>query len=142
MKKICLLLLSLVLFSCGASKSKESSKPLFEVITQQPDGGGNIHFFEIVSTSQEFRMLQGDDKLKGKINPNDINESNFLILNMGEKLVNGCTIDIEDVQETEKSIVISVKENEPKISVENTLTEYVYPYSIVKINSKKEIILK
>ena len=142
MKKISLLLLSLVLFSCGVSKSKESSKPLFEVITQQPDGGGNIHFFEIVSTSQEFRMLQGDDKLKGKIKPNDINESNFLILNMGEKLVGGCTIDIEDVQETEKSIVISVKENEPKATIENTSTDYVYPYSIVKINSKKEIILK
>ena len=142
MKKISLLLLSLVLFSCGVSKSKESSKPLFEVITQQPDGGGNIHFFEIVSTSQEFRMLQGDDKLKGKINPNDINESNFLILNMGEKSVFGCTIDIEDVQETEKSIVISVKENEPKATIENTSTDYVYPYSIVKINSKKEIILK
>ena len=142
MKKISLLLLSLVLFSCVVSKSKGINKPLFEVITQQPDGGGNIHFFEIVSTSQEFRMLQGDDKLKGKINPNDINESNFLILNMGEKLVKGCTIDIEDVQETEKSIIISIKENEPKANIDNTSAEYVYPYSIVKINSKKEIILK
>jgi len=29
-------------------------------------------------------MIQNDEKLIGKINPNDINDSNFLILNMGE----------------------------------------------------------
>lgn len=142
MKKISLLFLTLVLFSCSTSKSKVVNKPLFEVLTQQPDGGGNIHFFEIISTSQEFKMIQNDEKLKGKINANDINESNFLILNMGEKSVTGCTIDIDNIQETDKSIVISVKENEPKSTIENTSSEYVYPYSIVKINSKKEIILK
>ena len=84
MKKIGLLFLTLILFSCGATKSKEVNKSLYEVITQQSDGGGNIHFFEIISTSQEFKMIQNDEKLIGKINPNDINDSNFLILNMGE----------------------------------------------------------
>jgi len=141
MKRICLLFVSVILFSCGATKSKVIDKPLFEVLTQQPDGGGNIHFFEIVSTSQEFRMLQGDEKLKGKITPNDINESNFLILNMGEKSIIGCSINVVDVQETENKIIITVKEIEPK-EVGIASADYVYPYCIVKINSKKEIIFK
>ena len=141
MKSISLLFLSILVFSCGTKKAIVLQKPLYEVLTQQPDGGGNIHFFEIVSTSQEFRMLQGDEKLKGKIKPNDINESNFLILNLGEKSINGFSINVTDVQETEKNIIITVKEIEPESRV-ITSSDYVYPYSIVKINSKKEIIFK
>ena len=141
MKRICLLFVSIILFSCSTTKSKVIDKPLFEVLTQQPDGGGNIHFFEIVSTSQEFRMLQGDDKLKGKITPNDINESNFLILNMGEKSINGCSINVVEVQETDNKIIVTVKETEPK-GEEITSADYVYPFCIVKINSKKEIVFK
>ena len=141
MKKICLLFVSVILFSCSATKSKVIDKPLFEVLTQQPDGGGNIHFFEIVSTSDEFKMLQGDDKLKGKITANDINESNFLILNMGEKSINGCSINVVDVQETESKIIITVQETEPK-GEGIASADYVYPYCIVKINSKKDIIFK
>ncbi|CAN1546919.1 PrcB C-terminal domain containing protein [Flavobacteriaceae bacterium] len=141
MKRICLLFVSIILFSCSTTKSKVIDKPLFEVLTQQPDGGGNIHFFEIVSTSQEFRMLQGDEKLKGKITPNDINESNFLILNMGEKSINGCLINVVDVQETDNKIIVTVKEIEPK-GEGITSADYVYPYCIVKINSKKEIVFK
>ena len=141
MKRICLLFVSIILFSCSTTKSKVIDKPLFEVLTQQPDGGGNIHFFEIVSTSQEFRMLQGDEKLKGKITPNDINESNFLILNMGEKSINGCSINVVDVQETDNKIIVTVKETEPK-EEGITSADYVYPYCIVKINSKKEVVFK
>ena len=141
MKKIGLLFLTLILFSCGATKSKEVNKSLYEIITQQSDGGGNIHFYEIVSTSQEFKMLQGDDKLKGKITPNDINDSNFLILNMGGKLIEGCTINVVDVQESDNKIIITIQETEPK-SEGITLADYVYPYCIVKINSKKEIVFK
>ena len=86
-------------------------------------------------------MLLGDLKLKGKITPNDINDSNFLILNMGEKTFNGYSINVDTVEETENKIIITVKETEPK--VEGTeLSDYVYPYCIVKINSKKEILFK
>lgn len=141
MKRICLLFVSIILFSCSTTKSKVIDKPLFEVLTQQPDGGGNIHFFEIVSTSQEFRMLQGDEKLKGKLTPNDIIDSNFLILNMGEKSVNGCSINVVDVQETDNKIIVTVHETEPKSEIIAS-PDYVYPYCIVKINSKKEIIFK
>ncbi|MET0759058.1 MAG: protease complex subunit PrcB family protein [Flavobacterium sp.] len=142
MKKIALSLLALALFSCGASSTKKlAKKPLFEVLTQQTDGGGNIHFYEIVSDSREFRMLQNDENLKSKIKPDDINTSNFIILNMGEKSGKGGSIEVVNVQETLDKIIITVKENEPKADG-NTTSDYTYPYSIVKINSKKEIIIK
>lgn len=142
MKKIALSFLALALFSCGASSTKNSAKkPLFEVLTQQTDGGGNIHFFEIVSDSREFTMLQNDENLKSKIKPGDINTSNFIILNMGEKLGKGGSIEVVEVQETPDKIIVTVKENEPKSNGSIT-ADYTYPYSIIKINSKKDIIIK
>lgn len=142
MKKVALSLLALALFSCGASSKVDSrKKPLYEVLTQQTDGGGNIHFFEIVSDSREFTMLQNDENLKRKIKPNDINTSNFIILNMGEKSGKGGSIEVVDVKETPDKIIITVKENEP-VPDGNATSDYTYPYSIVKINSKKEIIIK
>ena len=60
---------------------------------------------------------------------------------MGGKLIEGCTINVVDVQETDNKIIITIQETEPK-SEGITLADYVYPYCIVKINSKKEIVFK
>ena len=141
MKKVVLLLLALLLFSCSSNVKNSGTKPLFEVLTQQPDGGANIRFFEILSESNEIAMLQNDEKLKNKIHPNDIQTSNFIVLNMGEKTTSGYKINVESVTETDKNIIITVKETvpEPNAVVSQVIT---YPYCIVKINSKKEIIIK
>ncbi|HEY6142369.1 MAG TPA: protease complex subunit PrcB family protein [Flavobacterium sp.] len=137
---VVLLLLATVLFSCSSSK-QTVSRPLFEVLTQQEDGGGNIQFFEILSESNEIAMLQNDDKLKDKINSSDVQTSNFIVLNMGEKPTGGYQIGLESVVETDKNIIITIKEiaPEPNAMVTQAIT---YPYSIVRINSKKEIIIK
>ena len=141
MKKVVLLLLALLLFSCSSNVKNTGTKPLFEVLTQQPDGGANIRFFEILSESNEIAMLQNDEKLKNKIHPNDVQTSNFVVLNMGEKTTAGYKINVESVTETDKNIIITVKETvpEPNAVVSQVIT---YPYCIVKINSKKEIIIK
>jgi hypothetical protein len=141
MKKVALLLLTLILVSCGASSTKNTgTKPLFEVLTQQNDGGASIHFFEILTEENEIAMLQNDDKLKNKIHPNDIQTSNFIILNMGEKTSEGCKISIESVVETEKNIIVTIKEISPETTT--ATQEIMTPFSVVKINSKKEIIIK
>jgi predicted RNase H-like nuclease len=141
MKKVVFALLTVFLVSCSSSIKTTESKSLFEVLTQQADGGASIRFFEILSESKEIAMLQNDEKLKNKIHPNDIQTSNFVVLNMGEKSSGGYKIGVESVVETDKNIIITVKETipEPNAMVTQIMT---YPYCIVKINSKKEIIIK
>lgn len=141
MKKVVFTLLVLVLVSCSSSIKQTENKPLFEVLTQQSDGGANIRFFEILSEPNEIAMLQNDDKLKDKINANDIQASNFIVLNMGEKTTGGYKIGVESAVETDKNIIITLKEVAPE-SNSMTVQEITTPFSVIKINSKKEIIIK
>ena len=142
MKKVILLFLTLILVSCGASSPKNSGeKPLYEVLTQQTDGGASIRFFEILTEEKEIAMLQNDEKLKNKIHPSDIQTSNFIVLNMGEKTSGGYKISVESVLETDKNIIVTIKESSPEPSAVSK-EEITTPYCVVKINSKKEIIIK
>jgi hypothetical protein len=86
-------------------------------------------------------MLQNDTNLRNKITAIDVQKSNFVIFNMGEKSSGGYAIAIESVVETDKSIIINVKESspEPGAIVTQGIT---YPFCVVKINSKKEILIK
>lgn len=142
MKKAVLFFLTLILVSCGATSSKKSeTNALYEVLTQQADGGASIRFFEILTEEKEIAMLQNDEKLKNKIKPSDIQTSNFMVLNMGEKTSSGYKIGIESAIETDKNIIITIKETAPEPSSMAT-SVYTNPYCVVKINSKKEIIIK
>lgn len=141
MKKVLLLFVSIFVISCGATKPVEKSTALYEVLTQQSDGGGNIRFFEILSEPNEISMLKSDVSLKGKINEDDIAKSNFIILNMGEKNTGGYSIGVEKVEETATNIVITVKETAPA-PAGMVMQVITYPYAVVKINSKKDIIIK
>jgi hypothetical protein len=142
MKKISFLFVIFLLVSCGATATKVPvKKPLFEVLTQQSDGGGNINFYEILTESNEIKMLQNDKKLRNKISALDVQKSNFVILNMGEKNTGGYSIGIESVVETKENIIINVKESSPEPG--SMVTQVItYPFCVVKINSKKEIIFK
>lgn len=141
MKKVFIPVLTLALFSCATTIKKQENKPLFEVLTQQEDGGANIHFFEILSEPNEIGMLQNDPKLKNKIRSNDIRTANFIVMNMGEKAARGYKIEIESVVETDKNIIVTKKEIIPE-STKISTQEITTPYCVVKINSKKEIIIK
>ncbi|MCV9928878.1 protease complex subunit PrcB family protein [Flavobacterium sp. LS1R49] len=141
MKKLMFLFVSLFAISCGTTKTVDKSTNLYEVLTQQSDGGGNIRFFEILSEPNEIKMLTSDESLKGKIKEDDIHKANFIVLNMGEKNTGGYSIGVEKVEETDKNIIITVKETAPNPS-DMVMQVITYPYAVVKINSKKEIIIK
>lgn len=142
MKKLPLLFLGVLLVSCGASTTKSTAKrPLFEVLTQQSDGGASIRFFEILSEPNEIKMLQNDEMLKDKISSNDIQTSNFIVLNMGEKTSGGYSIGVETAIETDKNIIVTVKETNPEPGGMVTQA-FTNPFCVVRINSKKEIVIK
>ena len=88
---------------------------------------------------KEFKMLLNDADLKKKIKAADIYTCNFLLLNMGTKSSGGYYFTIENIEEMENDIIITIKENEPKGMATSVMTN---PLAIVKINSKKNIIIK
>ncbi len=142
MKKIIVSLVAVALVSCGATATKSSDKnSLYEVLTQQTNGGASIRFFEILSEPNEIAMLQNDENLKNKISSNDVQTANFIVLNMGEKTSGGYSIGIDTVVETDKNIVITIKETSPEPGSMVTQA-FTNPFCVVKINSKKEIIFK
>jgi hypothetical protein len=141
MKKITLALIAVILTSCGGTQKASDSKGLYEILTVQSDGGGNIKFFEILSEPNEIKMLENDPLLKDKMKQSDISNSNYVILNLGEKNSGGYSIGVEKVEETDKNIIITTKENNP--SPDAMVTQVIsYPYTVVRIHSKKEIIIK
>ena len=140
MKKVISVLAVFVLISCGAKKTSDSNA-LYEVLTTQSDGGGNIKFYEILTEPNEIKMLVNDPLLGDKMKQDDISNSNYVILNMGEKNTGGYSIGVEKVEETDKNIIITVKENSPAPDA-MTMQVITYPYTVVKVRSKKEIIIK
>jgi hypothetical protein len=140
MKKVISVLTVFILISCGSTKTSDP-KALYEVLTEQSDGGGNIKFFEILTEPNEIKMLENDPLLKDKMKQDDINNSNYVILNMGEKNTGGYSIGVEKVEETDKNIIITIKEKSPAPDA-MTMQVITYPYTVVKVRSKKEIIIK
>ncbi|KAF2508806.1 protease complex subunit PrcB family protein [Flavobacterium foetidum] len=140
MKKVVSIIAVFILFSCGVKKTSGTA-PLYEVLTTQSNGGGNIKFFEILTEPNEIKMLENDPLLADKVKETDTNSANYVILNMGEKNTSGYSIEVVNVEETDKNIIITVKENSPSPDA-MTMQMISYPYTVVKINSKKEIIIK
>lgn len=140
MKKVISILAIFVLISCGAKKTT-SATGLYEVLTTQSDGGGNIKFFEILTEPNEIKMLENDPLLASKVKNSDTNTSNYVILNMGEKNTSGYSIEVVKVEETDKNVVITVKENSPSPDA-MTMQVISYPYTVVKVNSKKPILIQ
>ncbi len=141
MRKVILVVTILVLVSCSSTKTTNSTSSLYSVLISSEYGGGNFQFYEIFTEEKEFKMLLGDEELKKFVQPNDIATSNFILLNMGEKTTGGYSIEVVNVEELSDKIIVTVKENSPKVG-ENVTNAITNPYCVVKINSKKPIEIK
>ena len=140
MKKLIFLSVLLIITSCSIKKNV-ANNTLYEILTEQKDGGASIEFYEILSEKNEISMLLSDENLRGKINEIDIQTCNFVIVNSGFKNEGKNKIEIESVVETDKNIIITVKKNLIEKTADIELTT-VNPYMIIKVNSKKEILFK
>ena len=142
MKKIILLLIiALIVCSCSSINSK-ASKPLYEIVTVNNDGGATIKFYEVLSESKEIMMLLGDETLRKKIKADDIIKSSFIILNAGPTNEKLNKITIEKVIETLTQIEVFINDTQKNITVDQSNDDTNRPYTIVKINSKKPIVIK
>ena len=106
------------------------------------DGGANIKFYEVLTETKEIKMLLGDETLGKKIDSNDITNSSFVILNSGPTIENSNKVSIEKVIETPTQIEVYVKDSQKNIEAVQIDDDALYPYTVVKINSKKAIVIK
>ena len=141
MKKGIAIIIVLFLVSCSSTKSTVT-KPLYEVLMVNNDGGANIKFYEILTESKEIKMLLGDESLRKLIKPQDVDTSSFVIFNTGPTKESYNRMKIEKVIETPTQIEFYIKDSQKNIDANLTDDETLYPYTIVKINSKKPIIIK
>lgn len=141
MRKIFLMIGLVFLYSCSPTKNN-GPVPLYEVMSVNNDGGANIKFYEILTESKEIMMLLGDETLRKKIKKDDMVHSNFVILNSGPTKESYNRIKIERVIETDTNIEMYIKDTQKPTEADLSNENIVYPYTIVKINSKKPIIIK
>ena len=140
MKKIIFIAtIALVFFACAPKPIASEKTEMFEILKQSEYGGAEFKFFEIITEAKEFKMLLNDPDLKKKIKASDIYIANFLLLNMGPQTSGGYSISIDSVQELENDVIVTIKENAPSGMATSVMTN---PMTIVKINSKKNIIIK
>jgi len=141
MKKLISIFIIVLLYSCSSNKNA-ATKPLYEVLLINNDGGANIKFYEVLTEPKEIKMLLGDETLSKKIDSNDITNSSFVILNSGPTIESNNKVSIEKVIETPLQIEIYVKDSQKNIDAVQTDDDTLYPYTVVKINSKKPIVIK
>ncbi len=127
-----------LLAACSSTKNTGDNS-LYQVLTMQSNGGASIRFNEILTEEKEIRMLQYDENLRKKINPQDLTRSNFVIINLGEKNTDGYQIRVKSVEELSDKIVITTEEVAPNNPETPEADIYFFPYTIIKVNSKKPI---
>lgn len=144
MKKITIFVVLITFLNACKSKQlnvETQSENLYEVLFKSQYLGSDIKFYEMVTEANEFKMLLNMKPLKGKLKPEDIETSNFIILNLGMKSTGGYEIGVASVEEYPDQVVVTVKEESPKMG-ENVTMAISYPMCIVKINSKKKIVIQ
>ena len=141
MRKVISIVAIALFYSCSPTKNT-ASQSLYEVLLINNDGGANIKFYEVLTETKEIQMLLGDETLRKKIKSNDIANCNFIILNTGPTEENNNKVTIEKVIETPTQIEVYINDNQKNIDAVQTDDETLYPYTVVKINSKKPIIIK
>jgi hypothetical protein len=130
------------MFLACTSTKNVANQTLFEVLIVNNDGGANIKFYEVLTESKEIKMLLGDENLAKLIKPKDINESSFLILNTGPTKEPYNRMKIEKVIETATQIEVFLRDSQKNIEETAIDDTTKYPYTVVKVNSKKPIVIK
>ena len=141
MKRIIPFVLILFLAACSSNKTNVV-KPLYEVLTVNNDGGANIKFYEILTEPKEIMMLLGDETLRKKIKSDDTKTCSFIILNSGPTKESYNRVKVEKVVETETEILVYIKDTQKNTEADLSNENIVYPYTIIKVNSKKTIVIK
>ncbi|RZK05189.1 MAG: protease complex subunit PrcB family protein [Flavobacterium sp.] len=146
MKKIFIIPLIAMIVSCNCKKETvpteglSSKQPLFEVLSDSQYQGKEEESFEVIKDEVSLKNLY--QSINNENVPKiDFKTQNVVALFLGQRSSGGHTIKIKNVTEKDKKIFVEVEKISPKAG-ENATMAITNPYSIAKINSKKEIVFK
>lgn len=143
MKKLFIIPMIALLVSCNCKKAaaEEGSmekKPLFEVLSESQYQGKEKESYEIIKDQASLEALYQS------VNDENIPQIDFakqrvVAVFLGQRNSGGHSIKVKEVNEKENKIHVMVDKMGPKPG-ENATMAITNPYSIVKINSTKEIV--
>lgn len=151
MKKIILVPFVILLFSCNSTKKTTEQKPtadtkknhataLYQILTESDYQGKSTKSYEVIKDNASLVKVYEaiNDTQVPKI---DFSKERVVALFMGERNTGGYAIKVKNVTEKAGKIYVTVEETKPESGniVTMALTN---PFTIVKINSTKEIIFQ
>lgn len=136
MKKIILLLFTIIFCACSSVKPPESSFTSYDILYSREQDGATFQFYEIITEESEFQMLLKDPIISPYLNKSDIQTCNFILVNLGEKSSGGWTIKVEKVKIEKDKVEVVIKEIPPKRIATTVMTT---PNFVLRIKSKKPI---
>ncbi len=136
MKKIILLLFTIIFCACSSVKPPESSFTSYDILYSREQDGATFQFYEIITEESEFQMLLKDPIISPYLNKSDIQTCNFILVNLGEKSSGGWTIKVEKVKIVKDKVEVVIKEIPPKGIATTVMTT---PNFVLRIKSKKPI---
>lgn len=151
MKKLILVPFIVLLFSCDSTKKTTSSKPiadtkknnttaLYQILSESAHQGKTEKSYEIIKDNVTLVKLYEavNDPQVPKV---DFSKERIVALFMGEKSSGGYAIKVKNVSEKGGKIYVAVEEIKPG-SGDIVTMSFTSPFTIVKINSTKEIIFQ
>ncbi|WP_026705572.1 protease complex subunit PrcB family protein [Flavobacterium soli] len=145
MKKLLLVPIIAIIVSCNCKKTtvteenKKHKEPLFEVLSESAYQGRDNETFEIIKDNASLKELY-----KSINNENvptiDFTNNRVIALFLGQRSSGGHAIKVKNITEKENKIFVDIERIAPKPG-ENATMAMTNPYSIVKINSNKEIVI-
>ena len=146
MKKLLIVPFIVMIVSCNCKKetvAKESSsskQPLFEVLSESQYQGKEQESFEVIRDVASFKSLY--QSINNEDLPKiDFTKQSVVALFLGQRNSGGYAIKIKNVTEKDGKIYVEVEKLSPQPG-EGVTMAITNPYSIVKINSTKEIVFK
>lgn len=150
MKKIILVPFAVLLFSCNSTKKATDAKPatevkkpsteLYQVLSESGYQGKEEKSFEVIKDNYSLEKLYTaiNDPQIPKV---DFSKSRIVALFLGQRTSGGYGIKVKSVSEKGDKIYVTVEETKPKPGDMVTMA-ITNPFTIVKINSTKEIIFQ
>mgnify|MGYP003576463238 CR=1 FL=1 len=150
MKKIFLIPLAIFMFSCNTTKKtaettkevstevKKSNNKLYEILTESAYQGKEEKSFEVIKDKSSLESLYASVN-DTEVPEIDFSKSRIVALFLGQRNSGGYQIKVKQVAEKEGKIYVTTEEIKPEGMATMAITN---PFTIVKINSTKEIIFK